>query len=285
MTPNMAPLSRLIPVRHSKLPRAFRAAMQACRAALASGLVLLAVPAAASQGGAALCDAAAVQASRETGVPISVLRAITLTETGRRKDGAFQPWPWTVNMEGAGKWFDNVDEAKAYVFRHHARGARSFDVGCFQLNFRWHGQGFSSIEEMFDPLANARYAAKFLSDLHSELGDWSRAAGAYHSRTPRYANRYRARFDRIRARIDGQPVPQTDVAESEIAAATQAELPDDTIEAARPLEQQLPRVNTFPLLQANAAPSGMGSLVPLGGATGRSLFHREPPVPEVEDAG
>lgn len=231
---------------------------------------------------AALCDSAAVQASRETGVPISVLRAITLTETGRSRNGNFRPWPWTVNMEGAGVWFDNADEAKAYVFRHHARGARSFDVGCFQLNFRWHGQGFSSIEEMFQPLANARYAAGFLSDLYSEMGDWSKAAGAYHSRTPRYANRYRARFDRIRARIDGEPPPETTVSEAEIAAATQAELPEDP---APPTEEPAVRVNTFPLLQANVRPSGLGSLVPLGNAPQRGLFDQEAATMETDDAG
>jgi soluble lytic murein transglycosylase-like protein len=67
---------------------------------------------------------------------------------------------------------------------NHARGARSYDVGCFQINYRWHGQHFASLDQMFDPDANAAYAARFLSELYAEFGDWSRAAGAYHSRTP-----------------------------------------------------------------------------------------------------
>lgn len=230
---------------------------------------------------AALCDQAAAQASRETGVPLSVMRAITLTETGRRKNGSFSPWPWTVNMEGTGVWFDTPDEAKAYVFRHHARGARSFDVGCFQLNFRWHGKGFSSIEEMFEPLANARYAAGFLSDLYKEMGDWSRAAGAYHSRTPRYANRYRERFDRIRARLGDAPPPeQVVVAETKPAEAPAPQ--SAPIEAPEPAP---PRVNNFPLLQARSAPSGLGSLVPLGGAGSPSLFTNNQDPQEVDDAG
>ncbi|MDH3263634.1 MAG: transglycosylase SLT domain-containing protein, partial [Paracoccaceae bacterium] len=186
-----------------------------------------------------------MQAARESGVPLSVLRAISLTETGRQRDGAFKPWPWTVNMEGAGIWFDSEDEARAYVFRHHQRGARSYDVGCFQLNYRWHGQHFASIEEMFDPLANARYAARFLSDLHAETGDWSRAAGAYHSRTREYADRYRTRFDRIRARLDGAPPP-----EELPVLASGAPVPMAAPEA----EPAPSRVNGFPLLQALAAP-------------------------------
>ena len=63
----------------------------------------------------------------------AVLKAISLTETGRKTGGQFRPWPWTVNMEGTGHWFDTLDEARAYVSREFKRGARSFDVGCFQI--------------------------------------------------------------------------------------------------------------------------------------------------------
>ena len=139
-----------------------------------------------------ICELAAQKAAIESGVPLSVLRAISLTETGRKINGQFKPWPWTVNMEGIGKWFDNYEEAKKYVDRHFDRGARSFDVGCFQINYRWHHQAFSSIEQMFEPMENARYAAKFLSELYDEFGEWSKAAGAYHSRTPKYARKYTA---------------------------------------------------------------------------------------------
>lgn len=198
--------------------------------------------------GASICENAAVVASRESGVPLDVLRAISLTETGRKGADGFLPWPWTVNMEGAGKWFDDLDAAQAYVDRHFARGARSFDVGCFQINYRWHGQAFSSVEEMFEPLANARYAARFLNELHDELGDWSRAAGAYHSRTPKYARKYKARFDRIRSRLpDMQPLA---------FAVTERQEPASPIDV-------IARVNRYPLLQTGQS-AGVGSLVPLG---------------------
>tara|TARA_R110002020_G_scaffold22372_52_gene75559 strand:+ start:4358 stop:4939 length:582 start_codon:yes stop_codon:yes gene_type:complete len=131
------------------------------------------------------------------------MQAITRTETGRPGGNGLAPWPWTVNMEGVGKWFDTRDEARAYVFKHYKRGARSFDVGCFQINFKWHGQAFTSIDQMFDPAANADYAARFLNDLYQELGNWQAAAGAYHSRTPKYAQRYSKRFDRIRSGLSG----------------------------------------------------------------------------------
>ncbi len=151
---------------------------------------------------ASLCENAIVQASQRTGVPQRVLRAISLTETGRHDRGAMRPWPWAINLEGKGFWFDSREEALAFARRSLAAGRTSFDTGCFQVNYRWHGENFSSLEDMFVPDTGAIYAARFLRDLYSETGDWSAAAGAYHSRTPKYSQAYRARFDRILAEMD-----------------------------------------------------------------------------------
>ena len=118
---------------------------------------------------------------------------------------------------------------------------------------------------MFDPDANAAYAARFLSELYAEFGDWSRAAGAYHSRTPKFANRYRGRFDRIRARLKGDgddtvklalAPPATEVP----APATVEEAPPAPPISARPTTI---RDNRFPLLVATGAERGLASLVPL----------------------
>ncbi len=139
-------------------------------------------------------------------MPLAVLRALTLTETGRRLDGANRPWAWTVNMEGEGRWFPDRRSAIAWVRERHARGARSYDVGCFQINQRWHGQEFASLEEMFDPQTNALYAARFLKSLKAEAGSWEGAAGFFHSRTPEFSARYRSRFAQILASL-GPPAP------------------------------------------------------------------------------
>lgn len=175
--------------------------------------VLVALCSAASAGlaersEAELCDQSAKAAAAGQSVPLDVMRAITRAETGRPANGRLQPWPWTVNMEGVGHWFPDRDAAQAYVNSQFRRGARSFDVGCFQINYKWHGQAFRSVEEMFDPARNAAYAAQFLAGLHAEFGDWSRAAGAYHSRTPELARRYSARFEQIRRRVTSPLVKQ-----------------------------------------------------------------------------
>jgi hypothetical protein len=47
------------------------------------------------------------------------------------------------------------------------------------------------LEQAFDPLTNARYAARFLTELNGGRADWRQAAGHYHSQTPERAGPYR----------------------------------------------------------------------------------------------
>lgn len=199
--------------------------------ALIIGFLGLVRPASAAS---SLCDAAAAEAAQKTGVPLNVLLALTRTETGRSIEGQFQPWPWTVNMEGKGRWFPTKKEALNFVKVHHAAGARSFDVGCFQVNYKWHGQGFKSLSDMFDPEENAIYAANFLLDLKGRTSDWSDAAGAYHSKTPDLKTRYQARFDNIFTSVQSQ----------KIKMPTQLSFP----------------ANNYPLFQKGQASGSLGSL-------------------------
>lgn len=148
-----------------------------------------------------LCESAAVQAARDNGVPVDVLMSVTLAETGRTRGGRLRPWPWAVNAEGQGHWFDTYQQALRFARDALARGQRNFDLGCFQINWRWHGDQFASPAALLDPPTAARYAARMLARFHDEFGDWEAAAGAYHSRTPVHAARYRARFARIRQQL------------------------------------------------------------------------------------
>ena len=126
---------------------------------------------------------------------------------------------------------------------------------------------------MFAPLANALYAARFLKSLHAEQGDWGRAAGAYHSRTPEFADRYQARFERLRAGFITESGPEIPEIPDIVAVAN-----DDTAAEALPA---VVRVNRYPLLQTGGA-AGLGSLVPLGSGGMGSLF--PPPSAAAPDA-
>ncbi|WP_435670747.1 transglycosylase SLT domain-containing protein [Marivita sp.] len=169
-----------------------------------SGVLVAAL--AATNAGASLCDSAAQRASSETGVPLDVMLTITRLETGRGK--GVDPWPWTVNHAGDGSWFPSEDDARSYVFSKIKRGASNIDIGCFQINYRWHADGFRSLDDMFNPDLNALYAANFLNQLYREFGTWTEAVGAYHSRTPEFAERYKSKFHTLRGRVATLDVPE-----------------------------------------------------------------------------
>lgn len=161
-------------------------------------LLLLAMvpigPASAQDSLIALCRAAIRAAEGPAGIPAGLLHAIGRVESGRRDPatGTFGPWPWTINAEGRGRFFQTREEAIAEVRQLQARGVRIIDVGCMQINLHHHPNAFSSLEEAFDPAANARYAARFLTELQASRNDWGRAAANYHSNTPERAESYRA---------------------------------------------------------------------------------------------
>jgi hypothetical protein len=180
-----------------------RLALGLCLAlAFAAELVPAALRAEETDPAAALCEQAIVAGARRGGVPPEVLHAIALTETGRNAGGRVRPYPWAINREGKGHWFRSREEALAFAQESVAAGRPSIDVGCVQINFRWHGRALPSLEHMFDPEWTATYSAQILRTLYEERGSWSEAAGAYHSLTPDLAQIYRARFDRLLAALD-----------------------------------------------------------------------------------
>lgn len=154
-------------------------------------------PPALAAGDAAACQSAIQAVERSGPVPPSLLSAIARTESGRTLPGGrIAAWPWTINVAGTGHYFDTVQQAVAAVEAFRASGVKSIDVGCMQVNLMHHPGAFASLEQAFDPAANAGYAARFLTRLRAELGDWASAIGAYHSRTPGLADEYGRRVAR-----------------------------------------------------------------------------------------
>ena len=134
-----------------------------------------------------------------------------------------RPWPWAINREGQGHWFSNREEALAFARRSVAEGRRSFDVGCFQINYHWHGRRLRNRSRrcsilMSGPPMRRGSSTNFIA----RKATGRRAAGAYHSRTPQFANKYRARFDRILANIDGTPILMAAASQPEAVVETPA---------------------------------------------------------------
>jgi soluble lytic murein transglycosylase-like protein len=141
----------------------------------------------------ALCEAAAAAAEYTARLPPRLLSAISLTETGRldAATGRLRPWPWSVDIDGAGQFFATREDAIAAVKAAQAQGVKSIDVGCMQVNLMFHPDAFADLEQAFDPTTNARYAARFLNALYAVSHDWSHAIAAYHSETPALGDAYR----------------------------------------------------------------------------------------------
>lgn len=144
----------------------------------------------------AICVTEILRAQKRYGIPGNLLLGIGLQEAGVSRRGQLTVWPWAVNAAGEGRLFDTRDAAMGWVRDRQSLGIDSIDVGCMQINLRWHPSAFRTLEEGFDPVINIDYAARFLSSLYMETGDWMQAAGAYHSRTPDVAGVYLASLRR-----------------------------------------------------------------------------------------
>ncbi|MDO4162574.1 MAG: transglycosylase SLT domain-containing protein [Pseudomonadota bacterium] len=153
----------------------------------------------------ALCSAAAKKAGDEYGVNFDLLQTISAVESGRwdNLQNRYVAWPWTVNVQGKGYYFASREDAVRAVKDFQARGIESIDVGCMQINLKYHGEAFSSIDEAIDPITNVKYSAKFLRSLYHRHGEnWKKAAKRYHSSNPEkgeaYTKRLETRFEKYK---------------------------------------------------------------------------------------
>lgn len=157
-----------------------------------------------------LCRPAIVSAESAGRLPARLLEAIALVESGRldKKTGQRTPWPWTINAEGEGYFFDSKPQAIAAVKALQARGVMSIDVGCMQVNLLHHPNAFANLDQAFDPQINAHYAARFLNELYTRTPSWQQATAFYHSQTPERGAEYQRRVMAVWERpTQFQPIP------------------------------------------------------------------------------
>jgi hypothetical protein len=168
------------------------------------------LPASVGSGPGLACRAAIRAAEQAAAIPSQLMAAIGRVESGRREpDGSVDPWPWSINAEGESHIFESKAAAIAAVRALQANGMRSIDVGCMQVNLQHHPTAFATLEQAFDPVANATYAARFLRQLHDQTGAWPTATAWYHSATPELGDDYRRKVMAVlpeeRKRADDAP--------------------------------------------------------------------------------
>lgn len=175
------------------------------RVAVALGLLALSGPAVALERGSP-CDIAIAAQEGRAGLPPGLLRAIARVESGGN--------PWAFNGAGTSGYGSNREDAVARVRALHARGIRSVDVGCMQINLQHHPHAFRTLEDAFEPAQNVTYAVRFLGELHQRHGSWPAAIAHYHSATPErggdYLRRVNLAWSEAAAVAAARPAPNAD---------------------------------------------------------------------------
>lgn len=146
-------------------------------------------------------DELALSVAAKTDVPAELVKNVCIHESQSFYKGGRQAWPWTLNVGGKGYWFRNRHSAVRYANIMLVRGVRNIDVGICQINWRWHGYKFKSVDELIDPERNMLYAANTLKQLKGEKS-WQYAVGAYHApgnkkRSDEYAKKVLKRVGKV----------------------------------------------------------------------------------------
>src|ERR1700679_3498279 len=94
-----------------------------------------------------MCRQAIAAAERAHGIPPHLLAAIARVESGRKDQASnsFNPWPWTINFDGQGSFYDNKSQAVAAATSMRPRVTQSIDVGCMQISLTNHPDAFASM--------------------------------------------------------------------------------------------------------------------------------------------
>ena len=153
-----------------------------------------------------LCHSVARAMERANGIPTDLLTAISLTETGRwdKEKKEMFAWPWTVTSGGPGSYYRSKAEAIAAVKALQAKGVTNIDVGCMQINLRYHPNAFEDLDQAFNPQDNIGYATKFMAELHKITGSWTQAAANYHSMNPELNIPYMEKVTRLWEGVSGK---------------------------------------------------------------------------------
>lgn len=123
------------------------------------------------------------QVARFYGLPPVLFYAVALQESSRNMErfGGRRPWPWTLNVEGEGHYYETKTEVWDALTEFLRRGKRSIDIGLLQVNWRYNKHILKDPYAVLEPHANIRAAAVILRYRYDESGDWWVAVGRYHS--------------------------------------------------------------------------------------------------------
>jgi hypothetical protein len=91
--------------------------------------------------------------------------AIALKESGKTVDGVFMPWPWTLNVRGNPKRFENPKQMEKALKGYLSAGIKNVDIGLMQINYYYNREAIEKLggaEKLVNPYANIRFACALL---------------------------------------------------------------------------------------------------------------------------
>lgn len=141
---------------------------------------------------------------------LKIIPEIVWAVTGTESTYRGQPWPWSANYKGKPYYFKNQKALKKFVSKLSKKQRGDLDIGCMQLNYRYHGWKFNDILEMTDPHRNMILGSLYLYELYlkekiyqldkkrhnprwkipDDLHIWAIAVGRYHSHKVKNGKKY-----------------------------------------------------------------------------------------------
>lgn len=118
---------------------------------------------------------------KELKLPNKLLVSISLTETGRNFNGKFQTWPWSLNVSGKTHYFANKIKMKTFLMKKLKSNITNIDIGCMQINYKYHINDLSKVDFFLDPYNNVKWGGDFLKRLYERHKSWNMAISRYHS--------------------------------------------------------------------------------------------------------
>ena len=86
-------------------------------------------------------------------------------------------------------YFNSKSETIEYL-KSNINLKKSIDVGCMQINTKYHLKNFKDLYHLVEPEENVKYAAIYLLKLYKKHKSWNEAVSRYHSSIPKRKKNY-----------------------------------------------------------------------------------------------
>lgn len=154
------------------------------------------------------------RAGRAHGLDPHLLYSVAIVESRHEspvRDGSLHPWPYSLNIEGRGVYFENLTDAVSELKAiSQASPKANVDVGPLQISLTWHGHRVENPASLLDLTTAAHVGAEILSEaIASAEGDLELGVGRYHhwrdeSRARMYGARVLAVYESIKPQVEAE---------------------------------------------------------------------------------